>query len=106
VWAGWSGRYDPRLVVSHDHGRKPGPAAHRHQRGYDYGRGAYYAKFLLMRNSRREYARCWWQVTMRRPDRFARLRRELIGAARYLVIRLVRHEPIPSLHLPEAARAR
>ncbi len=106
AWAGWSGRYDPRIVVAHDHGRKPGPAATRQLESYDYGRGAYYAKFLLMRDARRAYARNWWETTMRRPDRFARLRRELIGAARYLVVRLVRYEPIPSLRLPEAAGAR
>jgi hypothetical protein len=106
VWAGWSGRYDPRVVVAHDHGRKPGPAAQSQLRGYDYGRGAYYVKFLLKRESRREYVRSWWQITMRRPEPFARLRRELTGAVRYLALRLVRREPVPLLQLPTTAPIR
>ena len=32
VWAGWRARYDPDLVVSHDHGRKPGEEADRVRR--------------------------------------------------------------------------
>ena len=57
VWAGWRARYDPAPVVSHHHGRKPGEEADRVRRGYDYGRGAYYTKFLLNRRSRRVYLR-------------------------------------------------
>ena len=29
AWAGWAGRYDPRAVVAHHHGRKPGADAER-----------------------------------------------------------------------------
>ena len=41
---GWRGRYDPRVVVDHEHGRKPGPEVARLERGYDIGRGAFDAK--------------------------------------------------------------
>jgi GT2 family glycosyltransferase len=104
VWAGWPGRYDPRLVVAHNHGRDRA-TADRHLRGYDYGRGAYYVKFLLKRDSRREYVRCWWRTTMSRPHPFPRLCRELAGAVRYLALRLVRREPVPLLQLPTTTRA-
>jgi glycosyltransferase involved in cell wall biosynthesis len=100
MWNGWSGQCDPRPVVSHHHGRKPGPAAERQRRGYDYGRGAYYVKFVLDRRSRREYLRGWWRDTSRRPLRPARLRRELTGGARYLLARLIGHEPVPTIPLP------
>ena len=33
VWAGWGGRYSPRAVVAHHHGRKPGHDAEMQRRG-------------------------------------------------------------------------
>jgi glycosyltransferase involved in cell wall biosynthesis len=65
VWAGMSGRYDPRPVVHHHHRRR-----HEHFRdvfsGYDRGRGAYYMKYLLNPKSRTAYARAWagsiWRI--------------------------------------------
>jgi hypothetical protein len=97
AWAGWSGRYDPRAVVAHHHGRKPGADAERQRRGYDYGRGAYYAKFLLDRRARGTYLRSWYQRTRWgfRTARLARLRRELAGAAGYLIVQRLRPEPVP-----------
>ena len=98
AWAGWPGRYDPRPVVAHHHGRKPGPDAERHRLGYDYGRGAYYAKFLLDRRARGTYLRCWYRRTRRGFGiaGIARLRRELVGGGRYLIQRLVRPEAVPT----------
>ena len=97
AWAGWSGRYDPRPVVAHHHGRKPGPDAERQRRGYDYGRGAYYAKLLLDRSARGTYLRCWYRRTRRGFGMagMARLGRELTGGARYLVRHLARPEAVP-----------
>jgi glycosyltransferase involved in cell wall biosynthesis len=91
IWAGWRGRYDPAPVVSHHHGRKPGAEADRVRRGYDYGRGAYYTKFLLNRQARRVYLRGWYEVTRRSPRAVARPRlfRELAGGRRYLVQRML-----------------
>ena len=57
AWAGWRARYDPRPVVAHHHRRKPGEETERYRRGYDYGRGAYYTKFLLVPRARRVYLR-------------------------------------------------
>ena len=97
AWAGWAGRYDPRAVVAHHHGRKPGADAERQRRGYDYGRGAYYAKFLLDRRARGTYLRSWYRRTRRGFGiaRLARLRRELAGAAGYLILQGLRPEPVP-----------
>ncbi|MGH9374007.1 MAG: glycosyltransferase family 2 protein, partial [Vicinamibacterales bacterium] len=89
VWAGWGGRYDPRPLVAHHHGRKPGPDAEMQRRGYDYGRGAYYMKRLLDARSRRVYLSGWYWEGRRhvRHRRSGRLFRELVGGARYAVLR-------------------
>jgi glycosyltransferase involved in cell wall biosynthesis len=98
VWAGWRARYDPAPVVSHHHGRKPGEEADRVRRGYDYGRGAYYTKFLLNARARRVYLRGWYDLSRRGPRAVARqrVRREIAGGGRYLRERL--------LHRPEMSR--
>jgi glycosyltransferase involved in cell wall biosynthesis len=98
VWAGWAGRHDPRPVVAHDHGRKPGAEAERQQRSYDYGRGAYYAKLLLDPRARATYARGWYRRVRRRglgQAALGRLSRELGGAARYLVAHLAGPDTVP-----------
>ena len=91
VWAGWGGRYDPRAVVAHHHGRKPGHDAEMQRREYDRGRGAYYMKHLLNARSRRVYLAGWyWEARHHlRRRRIGRLWRELTGAARYAVQRYV-----------------
>jgi hypothetical protein len=105
AWAGWTGRYDPRPVVAHHHGRKPGPAMERQERGYDYGRGAYYVSFLLNRRARRTYLRCWYRDARRGFGLagLACLGRELAGGARYLIEHVARAEAAPRL---EAGRDR
>jgi glycosyltransferase involved in cell wall biosynthesis len=97
AWAGWTGRYDPRPVVAHHHRRKPGPEAERQIKGYDYGRGAYYAKFVLDPRSRSVYLRRWyWRARAEwSAARRGRLRRELAGAVRYLIRRLYQPQPVP-----------
>ena len=99
VWAGWRARYDPAPVVAHHHGRKPGEETDRVRRNYDYGRGAYYTKFLLHRQARRTYLRQWFALMRRGPGAVARRRvaRELAGGRRYLVQRLMNGQPIPRL---------
>jgi len=91
IWAGWRGRYDPAPVVSHHHGRKPGDEADRVRRAYDYGRGAYYTKFLLNRHARRVYLRGWYELTRRAPRAVVqqRLLRELAGGRRYVAQRML-----------------
>ena len=86
VWRGWQARFDPAPVVYHHHGRKQ-----QHMKAltctYDAGRGAFYAKFILRRDTRNTYLRGWWNVAIGVKDRreVARLVRELRGAAGYLV---------------------
>lgn len=61
--AGWAGAYCPDVVVWHHHGRKPGPAIDRLMKGYDYGRGAYFAKFMLRRGTRKMYFKAtYWSL--------------------------------------------
>jgi glycosyltransferase involved in cell wall biosynthesis len=99
VWAGWRARYDPRPVVAHHHGRKPGDDTERYRRSYDYGRGAYYTKYILVPRARRVYLRAWIELTRRAPRsvRRSRLARELAGGQRYLFERLMRPRAIPQL---------
>jgi len=85
VWAGCRGRYDPRPIVAHHHGRKPGRDAEAQRRGYDYGRGAYYMKRLLDPRSRRVYLSEWCRAARRhmRRHQIGSVWREIVGAARY-----------------------
>ena len=97
VWAGWTARYDPRPSVAHHHGRKPGEAATRQRQAYDRGRGAYYGKWLLERRARRRYLREWYYSVRRmvRKKTLGPVRRELAGASRYLLGRLLHGERVP-----------
>jgi glycosyltransferase involved in cell wall biosynthesis len=106
AWAGWRGRYDPRPVVAHHHGRKPGPDADRQKRGYDYGRGAYFAKLVVNRRARGTYLRGWYRRTRRGfgITGVSSLGRELAGGTRYLLQRWARPEPVPGFGpLPAAS---
>ena len=97
VWAGWTARYDPCPTVAHHHGRKPGAAEHRQRQAYDRGRGAYYGKWLLERRARRTYLREWYYSVRRmiRKKNLGPLRRELAGASRYVLGRMVHGERVP-----------
>lgn len=106
VWAGWTVRYDPRPVVAHHHGRKGGDAD-RQRGAYDRGRGAYYGKWLLDRRARRTYLREWY-LTLRRMIRkrdVGPFGRELAGAWRYLLDRLLHAHPVPRFDGRSATRA-
>jgi hypothetical protein len=85
LWAGYKGRYDPRPLVLHHHRRRE-PDVPRLRAGYDRGRGAYYAKFLLRPESRRAYAAGWLGEIRKNLNGagLARLFRELRSAAAYL----------------------
>jgi glycosyltransferase involved in cell wall biosynthesis len=102
VWAGWRARYDPRPVVAHHHGRKPGVETERYRSTYDYGRGAYYTKYLMRPRARRVYLREWIACTRRGSGavRIRRLARELAGGRRYLFERLLRPRAIPHVAVP------
>ena len=81
--AGWRGGYFPGPVVYHDHGRRGDAVIRRLFKQYDYGRGAYFAKFILRADTRWTYCRYWyWSIDLRSGKR--RLRNEIVGALHYL----------------------
>ncbi len=57
--AGFTGAFVPDLAVIHQHGFRQGPALERAERDYDFARGAYYAKFILL--GRFAYLKYWWE---------------------------------------------
>jgi glycosyltransferase involved in cell wall biosynthesis len=59
LWAGIPGVYDPTVVVYHHHGRRTEREAQEIMRSYDAGRGAYYAKYILRKDSRSAFLRAW-----------------------------------------------
>jgi len=94
---GFSGVLLPELIVLHDHGRKRGSAeAEQTRQDYDYGRGAYYASFMLAGHP--PIWELWARQTHQRgatpnlaPD-MARLAREMDGARAYLEF-VANHKP-------------
>lgn len=78
---GWEGRYDPAPVVYHHHRRKAADVPGL-MRGYDLGRGAYYAKCILDPRLRYVYLK-HWAYRLRRQS-LRRSRRELSAAAQFL----------------------
>lgn len=58
-WAGFAGAFDPRPLVYHHHGRRTEREAQDLMRSYDAGRGAYYMKYILRKDSRSVYIRAW-----------------------------------------------
>ncbi|MPZ18408.1 MAG: glycosyltransferase [Luteitalea sp.] len=81
TFAGFAGMYDPRPLVYHHHGRRE-EAAVELRKGYDFGRGAYFAKCLLDRQMRLSYLKRWYWQTKQRQ--FRRTAREVVGAMSYL----------------------
>lgn len=96
--AGWHGAYDPRLVVSHAHGRHSQAAISALRRQYDRGRGAYYAKCILNPKLRSLYARHWYWAMRRQP--LGRSAREVAAAAGFLMHALRGHPPSFSVGRP------
>jgi glycosyltransferase involved in cell wall biosynthesis len=84
--SGATGIYHPGPVLWHDHGRKPGESYNQLMRVYDYGRGAYFAKFILNAPTRSQFLKNWyWTVRSNIRDReFGTIFREIAGAASYV----------------------
>lgn len=59
LWLGIPGTYDPRMMVYHHHGRKAGTDVQALNRSYDAGRGAYFAKYIIRRESRAQYLKAF-----------------------------------------------
>ena len=99
LWSGISGAYDPRPTVYHHHGRKTRADEIKLKRKYDIGRGAYYAKFILRRDSRWQYLANWLRSIIRdfclsigdilrgRRPRIKRSLYEISGAFHYIAIK-------------------
>lgn len=82
--AGWRGRYDPGPVVAHHHRRKTPNELHRLMRWYDEGRGAHYAKCMLVPELRWRILRTWIRTSALSPRL---LYREVRAAVVYLWLR-------------------
>lgn len=86
VWAGFNAYFDPRPTVEHDHGRVdldvPALLA-----SYDRGRGSYYAKYILRRDTRAAFLLGWLGSAWHRRDWLGvrTLRTEMITAAQYAI---------------------
>ncbi len=87
---GTTGAYDPGPLVWHHHGRKPGRDCEALNEGYDYGRGAYFAKFILDARTRRLFLKnwYWWTRSNLRDRQFRLIWWELRGAWRYARFRI------------------
>ena len=83
-YAGFTGAKVPHLIVYHDHGRKPGMSEEAILRAYDYGRGAYYAKFIL--NGRLGFLFHWLKQSS--FERSRDIITEATGALRYIIKRI------------------
>jgi len=82
---GWNGLYSPTPLVYHHHRRTAADAVHLHK-GYDRGRGAYYAKCMLDRRLRALYFRRWAYRLLHQP--LGATLRELSAAARFLTLNI------------------
>jgi len=87
---GVMGIYHPGSLVLHHHGRKPGKDDLARLKTYDYGRGAYYAKFILNPQTRIMLLKRWyWHARNEFPGlHYGTIFRELSGAVHYLLARL------------------
>jgi GT2 family glycosyltransferase len=99
LWSGMSGGYNPAPIVYHHHRRRKASEAEILLRNYDEGRGAYYAKYVLNRESRSVYSRAWMKSIVsdiycavrsvrsgKRPT-IRRSFRELRSGVRYVLLR-------------------
>lgn len=83
------GAYAPTPLVWHHHGRKPGRDCDALDKNYDYGRGAYFAKFIMAPQTRLLFLKNWyWGTLSNLQDRqFSTIGRELRGALGYILYR-------------------
>jgi glycosyltransferase involved in cell wall biosynthesis len=84
-WCGFKGMYTPVLTVRHHHERRSSADRFSIAAAYDVGRGAYYAKHLLKRQTRLVMLKNWyWATDLRSKSGRGILLHELCGAALYL----------------------
>ena len=84
-WQGFRGATVPELIVYHLHGRAQGGSSERKtHRGYDFGRGAYYMKFILA--GKRSYFSNWMKTAT--FNRWKAFLREVVAALLYYLMRV------------------
>lgn len=83
-WHGYSGRYDPRALVYHHHGRKTPEEALRLRNNYSWGRGAGYAKCFLYQSWSKQVLKRWYYNL--RPCPWGQIWRELVSGGIFLLI--------------------
>lgn len=69
---GWRGQYDPAIVVYHHHRRRSQAQIDHLVLGYDWGRGAYFAKHILRPVHRLLFLRQWARNIRWQPARTSR----------------------------------
>lgn len=91
--AGFSGGYDPGPTVAHHHRRQKKEDIEKINAGYDMGRGAYYAKMILVSEVRFLYLKHWyWRCHLFTKNRaYSRILRELRGAAKFYASEIALH---------------
>jgi glycosyltransferase involved in cell wall biosynthesis len=88
--SGAMGAYDPGPLVWHHHGRKPGRGYDRLIEGYLFGRGAYFAKFILDSRTRPVFLKNWYWATVSnlRNRQFSVIWWQFYGAFHYVLFRV------------------
>lgn len=79
-WAGFLGARIPELIIYHNHGRKIGKDQRDRSKLYDYGRGAYFTKFIL--RGKVIYLKKWYYNFINRSWLVSL--REVLGGLRYI----------------------
>ena len=79
---GYWGAYDPSPLVYHHHGRRSVKQVLSIKKEYDWGRGAYYAKFLRKKSMRYQCVRAWLQSQWYKHP--FRTLREIHGGYKYV----------------------
>jgi cellulose synthase/poly-beta-1,6-N-acetylglucosamine synthase-like glycosyltransferase len=87
--AGWKGRYCPKVIVSHHHGRKASDIP-RLMKLYGMGAGAYHCKLLLNGHEFLWFAKSVYQVRRRSKFSFRMVLWEPVGIVKYGNLCLVR----------------
>ena len=81
---GLMGRYDPRPLVYHHHGRKTSDDLVSIKKSYDHGRGAYYAKCIVCLPTRLLFLKNWYWSISKKTLISGQFIREINSFFRYL----------------------
>lgn len=82
LWSGSPGAFDPRPTVLHHH-RRRAPDLPAILKSYDAGRGAYYLKYILRRDTRWPHIRAWTTCAVRKNSLIS-LVREISAGLHYV----------------------